>query len=163
MGPDVALLEIACLVGGSYSTLLAAGVVRGSHARGAAYDAWYERYGRHLKLLGPVLLLGAVVLPNVAECGPYGSITMWAALVLALAVAVYIARTWRREPAVPWPRGVIGVLAFAVSSLTYGGILAGIVEYCGVEVVGAGIIPCLALGIAIRRTLDVWRARFHAR
>jgi hypothetical protein len=92
-----------------------------------ANEAYLARIGPQLRLLGPLLLLGAAILPGTvyeADDGNRRACGIGLEVFLAGAV-VFAIRTWRREPAVTWPRTLIAWLQYLVSVLIWGGVVAG--------------------------------------
>lgn len=49
------------LLGGLYGTLLGFRVIGKAAGEDPKYDAWHERFGQHLKWLGPLILIFGVV------------------------------------------------------------------------------------------------------
>ena len=50
------------LFGGLWATLLGHRIVGKKLGEDAKWDAWYKRFGRHLKWLGPAVMVFAVIL-----------------------------------------------------------------------------------------------------
>ena len=58
------ILEGAVMfLGGLYGTLLGFRIAGKKPGADPKWDAWYEKFGRHLKWLGPALMVFAILLP----------------------------------------------------------------------------------------------------
>ncbi len=104
------LFELLAVVGGVFGTLIGFGVMGRTGADPAAYQRWYEQAGWRLRWLGPTMLLVAASLPvafGVAPSTPWAEhLVGWS---LFVGLAVVVVATWKREPAVGWPVGALGL------------------------------------------------------
>jgi len=161
--PLLALMEFAMVFGGGVCTLIGFRLILVDRPDPFSYRRWYDRSGRYLMFLGPVMLVLAIALPLAFGIVPAPP---WVAKALVLAVGagfvVFVVATWKAEPPVLWPKGVFGWLGYLFTALCFSAVLAGILGEIGIEIAwkGPAFLALYVFGLVLARTLSVWMARF---
>ena len=159
----LALMEFAMVLGGVFCTLLGYRVILVDRPDTFSYRRWYDRAGRWLKFLGPVMLAIAVALPLMCGVVPAPA---WVAKVLVLAISGafvgFMVVTWKVEPPVAWPKGVFGWLGYLLTALCLCAVLGGILGAFGIDIPwgGPAFVVLYGVGLVAARALSVWMARF---
>jgi hypothetical protein len=159
------LMEILCAVGGASALLFGYGVLPRPPEERLRVGPYQQRWGWALRFSGFLALaIGVFLLADAFGPPVVRQNLHWAGVALVGALAVLIARTWRREPKVGWPRGFVGWLGFVVGGFFTGAILLILAD----KVAGHRLFPhmpplwlILVVGLPVGRVLSVWITRLR--